>query len=155
MLYNSVGSLTNLGCQWLTTVLVLRLGGYQAAGDLSLAMSITNIFYTVALFGMLSFQISDLKPEFVEKEYFAVKGFAILGATIFCLISSLWNGYELAQLLSILLYMLYRDLEAVQDTFYGIGQKAERLDLVGISKFLKGVFSLLLFVVLLLLFHFF
>ncbi len=153
MLYNSVGSLTNLGCQWLTTVLVLRLGGYQAAGYLSLAMSITNIFYTIALFGMLSYQISDLKPEFVEKEYFTVKGFAILGATIFCLISSVWNGYELAQLLSILLYMLYRDLEAVQDTFYGIGQKAERLDLVGISKFLKGVFSLLLFVVLLLVFQ--
>ena len=153
MFYNSVGSMTNLGCQWLTTVLVLRLGGYLAAGYLSLAMSITNIFYAFALYGMLSYQISDLKPEFVEKEYFAVKGCTALISTVLCAVSCFLNCYDSAQIVTVLLYMLYRALEALEDTFYGIGQKAGRLDLVGISKFIKGILSLTFFVVFLVVFQ--
>ena len=47
-LLNSIGSLFYLGCQWLITVLVIRIGSVEDGGDLSLAMSITNIFYTLA-----------------------------------------------------------------------------------------------------------
>ena len=49
MLWNSVGSMTYLACQWLTTVFVVRLSaGYDDAGLLSLAMSVVGIFGTFA-----------------------------------------------------------------------------------------------------------
>ena len=39
VLWNSIGSMFYLGCQWLITVLVVRLSsGFDAAGLLSLAM---------------------------------------------------------------------------------------------------------------------
>jgi len=61
MLWNSAGSLTYLACQWLVTVLVVRLtSGYDAAGLLSLAMSVTGIFGTFATYKMNTYQISDV-----------------------------------------------------------------------------------------------
>ena len=45
MLWNSIGSMTYLGCQWLVTIFVVRLSsGYDAAGLLSLAMAVVGIF---------------------------------------------------------------------------------------------------------------
>ena len=51
MLWNSFGSLFYLGCQWLMTVMVVRLSnGFDAAGTLTLAMSVYNIFSSLALY---------------------------------------------------------------------------------------------------------
>ena len=53
MLWNSFGSLTYLGCQWLITILVVRLAdGYDDAGTLSLAMSVYNMFSSLAIYRM-------------------------------------------------------------------------------------------------------
>jgi len=50
MMYNTFGSIVLLVCQWLTTVLVVRLSNYENAGMLSLAMSVTNVFFGFASF---------------------------------------------------------------------------------------------------------
>ena len=49
MVWNTAGSMTSLVCQWLITVLVVRIaGGYEAAGVYSLAVSVFGIFAPVA-----------------------------------------------------------------------------------------------------------
>ena len=64
MLWNSFGSITYLACQWLITILVVRLSsGYEAAGTLSLAMSVYNIFAPFAIYRMYTYQVSDVKRE--------------------------------------------------------------------------------------------
>ena len=65
MLWNSVGSMTYLACQWLTTIVVVRLssGAFDNAGLLSLAMSVVGIFGTFANYKMGTYQISDIKRE--------------------------------------------------------------------------------------------
>lgn len=51
MIWNSIGSLTYYGCQWLITILVVRVSdSFEAAGTLSLAMSIANIFTPLPCF---------------------------------------------------------------------------------------------------------
>lgn len=64
IVWNSVGSLVYLATQWLTTILVVRLAGVDAAGNLTLAMSIGNLVYSIALFGMRNFQVSDISEEY-------------------------------------------------------------------------------------------
>ena len=59
ILWNSWGSMFYLGCQWLLTILVVRISGVDNAGLLSLAMSVSNIWYSLAVYGMRNFQVSD------------------------------------------------------------------------------------------------
>lgn len=70
MFWNTVGSLTNLGCQWLITILVVRLSdGYSAAGIYSLAMSIFNMFSQLAQYRMYTVQIADVEKKNSAGEY--------------------------------------------------------------------------------------
>ena len=57
--WNSIGSIFYLGCQWLMTVVVVWIAGLETAGILSLAMSVSNIWYSFAVYGMRNFQVSD------------------------------------------------------------------------------------------------
>ena len=70
MLWNSIGSLCNLGCQWLISVLIVRLStGYDAAGIYSLGISTYNIFGSIAQYRMYTYQVSDVKNENTTGEY--------------------------------------------------------------------------------------
>ena len=60
-LWYTAGYLTYLVVQWLITVLAVRLGSYEDGGVLSLAISLSNFFFTVCTFGLRNFQVSDMK----------------------------------------------------------------------------------------------
>ena len=47
--------------QWLISVLVVRLSGVETAGILTLAMSVNNVFYSIAMQGIRNYQVSDMK----------------------------------------------------------------------------------------------
>ena len=64
MLYNSVGFIVYLFCQWLITIVVVRLSNYEDAGILSLAMSINNILYAISTFGLRNYQVSDIENKY-------------------------------------------------------------------------------------------
>ena len=86
MAWNSFGSITYLACQWLITILVVRLSnGYEAAGALSLAMSVYNIFAPLALYRMYTYQVSDIKRENTAGEYFSLRIITSLIALACCM----------------------------------------------------------------------
>lgn len=46
ILWNTIGNIFYLGCQWLLSVVVVRISGsYADAGVLTLAISTTNVLY--------------------------------------------------------------------------------------------------------------
>ena len=142
-LFNSVGAMFYLGCQWLITVLVVKLGSYEAAGHLSLAMSITNIFFTIASFGGRTFQASDYQEKYKTATYVSTRLFTCLCATLLCAVTVFFNRhYTPYQMACILLYMLFRAAEALIDTFQAIQQKQDRMDYTFFSFLLRGVFIL-------------
>ena len=87
MFWNTVGSLTNLGCQWLITILVVRLSdGYSAAGIYSLAMSIFNMFSQLAQYRMYTVQIADVERKNFSFLYY-VYGVCNVGRLFHCDVS--------------------------------------------------------------------
>lgn len=142
-LLNSVGSLFYLGCQWLITVLVVRIGSVEDGGVLSLAMAITNIFYTLAAFGMREFQVSDYHDKHSTSEYVSTRILTCLFSILMCSVIVLPNRhYSVQQTACILIYMLFRACEALIDTFQAIEQKAERMDYTCISFVVRGILLL-------------
>lgn len=151
MLWNTVGSLTYLGCQWLITVLVARLSSsFDNAGTLSFAMSIGNLFTPFALYRMRTYQVSDVKGEHTTGEYLAFRivtcAIAFIGCSLYA-----WITSPVAYMPAIVIYLLYKVVELVIDVLHGLDQKFDRLDLACVSLMLRGILSVVAFVTVLLL----
>ncbi len=146
MVFNSVGSLYYLVCQWLLTVLVVPLCSFEAAGILALAISLTNVFFTLATFGIRIFQVSDSHGKYTPGRYISTRVLTCLCSLGLCALFLLCNRqYTAEQVLCILFYMLYRISEALVDVLAGEEQKAYRFDYVGLSFFFRGTATLLSF----------
>lgn len=142
MIWNAAGSIVYLAAQWVVTVLTTRFYGYADAGILSLAMSITSTFQTIALFGIRNFQVSDIDNRYPDNCYVMLRNITSVFAFALCVVFSLVNGYDQAQILSIIGFMLFRLAEDYSDVIYGISQKNGRLDLAGKGFMIKGVLTL-------------
>lgn len=141
MFWNSAGSLVNLGCQWLMTVLIVRIAqGYDAAGVYSLAVSVYGIFAPLAQYRMYTYQVSDVKNENTTGEYLAFRAITCALALVICM------GYALATcapqtFTAILLYGIYKSLVLIIDVLHGCDQQYHRMDYVGKSLGMQGVIS--------------
>lgn len=147
MIFNTVGSLIYYACQWLMTILIARILGYEEAGVLSIAMSVTASPAIVGLFNIRSFQVSDLENQFSDEIYILSRIYTTAISFVICIIMVILGGYDLSKKVTILIYMIYKIVEGFADVYYGVEQKNERMDYVGISLSMRGVFTLVSFYV--------
>jgi len=145
--WNSVGTLIYFACQWLITIFVVILfPGYTEAGILALAMSITNALVTVANYNIRAFQVSDIDDEFVNGTYIAARVVTCLISIILCTVFVTVVGYDSVTSIIILIYMIFRTVEAFVDVYHGINQKQWKMDYIGISFIVRGLLSLISFI---------
>lgn len=146
MLWNSVGSLVYLACQWLVTVLVVRLslGGYDAAGLLALAMSVVGLFGTLANYKMGTYQISDVNRENELSEYLGFRVVMLAASFVLCMAYAYATCAWYA-LPTIALFYCFKAIGLVIDVLHGTDQQHRRLDYAGMSFILQGVSTLAAF----------
>lgn len=145
MIWNSAGSLTYLGCQWLVTVLVARLStGYDAAGVLAVAMAVSNVFAPMALFKIRAYQVSDVEGKMSSGEYVAFRFLTIVGAyAVIAVYVALTCSPDM--FLPIALYLLFRTGDLFIDVLHAIDQQNYRMDYCGKSLSIRGVLFLCAF----------
>ncbi len=146
MLWNSVGSMTYLACQWLVTIVVVRLasGAFDDAGVLSLAMSVVGIFGTFANYKMGTYQISDIKRENTVGEYMGFRCLTLAGAFIACMVYAALTC-SVDALLTIALFYAFKAVGLLIDILHGVDQVNRRMDYIGKSFMLQGVSTLAAF----------
>lgn len=141
--WNSVGSLTYSMCQWLITVLVVRLASsMEAAGTLALAMAVSNVFQPIALYRMRSYQVSDIHENTSSGEYIGMRIVTIAIAFVI----SVTYGFatnDISALPCIILYIIFRAGDIFIDVLHGIDQKNMRMDYCGQSLALRGILMLI------------
>ena len=147
MLWNSAGSMIYLACQWLVTIVVVRLasGAFDDAGLLSLAMSVVGIFGTFANYKMGTYQISDINRENTLGEYFAFRCVTLAGAFVACMVYALFTCAPYA-LLTIALYFVFKGVGLLIDVLHGTDQINRRMDYIGKSFMLQGISTLAAFI---------
>lgn len=149
MLWNSIGSFFYLGCQWIITILVVRLSSsYSDAGVLSLAMSVSNALWGCASLNLRSFQVADaVQKRFTDGDFFLNRLFSCCAAVALCLIFVLTSSYDSYESGCIVAFLIFKISEAIVDVFHGIDQKAWRLDIAGKSFLMRGIAIIIAFVV--------
>lgn len=146
LIWNTIGSFTYLICQWLLTLIVVRAStGFENAGNLALAISITNIFFNLACFNVRPYLISDLNNKFLPEEYCAFRVFTCVASIGLCGVYGSFFQYNLQKMSCIILYMLFKETEAWVDLLHGFEQRQDRMDIGGISLFVRGILSVLSF----------
>ncbi|WP_395150984.1 lipopolysaccharide biosynthesis protein [uncultured Allofournierella sp.] len=139
LIFNTLGSLLFYVCQAAITLLVTALAGAQANGMLATAMTISNVCLSVASYGMRTFQVSDLEGKYTDRTYLRSRWVTLAVAGFGCLAFALANSYSAQQRWVILLYTAYRLVESWSDVWHAFLQRAERMDLVGISFGVRGL----------------
>lgn len=145
IVWNTVGNFFYLFSQWLLTYLVVRILGYQDAGILSLATSICGSLVSLSLYGMRSFQVSDIVGQYSDGAYILSRIVTSFCAFIVCLGFVLVNGYTFFLSACVLVYMGFKISESVSDVYQGILQKKMRMDYIGKSFLIKSILSLVAF----------
>lgn len=144
IIWNSAGSLIYFGCQWLTTIVVVRLSGFNDAGILALVMSVYNIFQPFAVYRMYTYQVSDIRHENSTGEYFALRILTCFCAfSACCLYAAATCSFE--AFIAVALYCAYKSVSLLIEVWHGCEQLASRMDYIGKSMALQGVLSLLSF----------
>ena len=148
MLANTAGSILYYFCVWATSVLVVRLSGFTDAGIFSVAMTVTASPAIFGLFNVRSYQVSDLAGEYADRVYIRSRVWTNLLSFGVCLLLAGIYGYfaEPRKLAVICAYMVLKMAEAGADVYHGIFQKKARLDYAGISLGVRGVGSLVFFI---------
>lgn len=149
VLWNSFGSYFYYFCQWLMTVLVVRISGIDDAGTLALAISACNVWQSVALYGMHNYQASDEDDRYSNGVYLASRVVTCAAALVGCVVYIILLSYTWKQDLTIVLFLLLRFSEAVEDVYYAAFQKVWRVDIAGKSMTIRGLLSLIFFVLVL------
>lgn len=144
---NTGSSVIYFFSQWLTTVFAVRFASFDTAGIYALAISFTNLFYYLALFGIRNYQISDVEGRFLESQYFAARIvtmlFAAVGFLLVCLIYHL-PAYTFA---CYGVYMLFKMGEAYTEGYFPLLQLQEDYRTLAVSYSAKGLVSLVSFAV--------
>lgn len=139
VLFNTAGSLTFYICQAAMNLLVTALAGVQANGLLATAMTIANVGLSFASYGMRTFQVSDLEGKYTDRTYLRSRWLTVAAAWVACTVFAFANAYTARQRWVIFLYTGYRLVESWSDVWHGFLQKAERMDIVGISFGARGL----------------
>lgn len=143
LLWNTAGCLIYQGCQWLTTILVVLLSSsYENSGILAFAMATGNVYTGLATYNVRTFQVSDINNQFSSKNYIGFRIATILIATVACLAYSFAVAPSLSTGVAIAAYLLFKADESFVNVFYGIDQKAQRMDYIGISQGIRGIMSI-------------
>ena len=153
VLWNTLGSVFYCMCQWLITVLVVRLDSFEASGQLSLAMTTSSSFSAVSLFSMRQFQVSDVKGEYSSKEYYGSRIATCIAAQISCMVYAAVVSNSAVSFWCVAFFMLVRVAEAFVDVFHGINQKFDRYDIIGKSFIIRGILTVTSFSVIIAITH--
>lgn len=151
---NSVGSGVLLLAQWLISVFLVRLDGFEAAGIFSLAMSVSNIFSTYAFYNFRNFRITDVKGEFTQRQYLTAVLLTIASSFVFFFVYIFFaGGYSAEERLATGIYLVYGNSNCAVEIIYAYVQVKGRLEINGYSNIIRGFCAFVSFLAAFLLTH--
>lgn len=127
---NTAGTVLYYFCQWLTTVLVVRIAGYDASGIFTLVISYANIFGFISLYNLRNYQLSDVTHRFQPAQYTAAySGSSLAALVLFFAVLPFW-GFDRYTILCSIAYMLFKFCETAMHytfTYYQLQNKYGRI----------------------------
>lgn len=145
-IWNTFGSIFSACTSFILTIAIARINNIEDLGLYTFSFGMAMIFAMVSFFGGRNFQITDVKNEFIAREYVVqrvvMSVVAIFAAGAFVLL----NCYDLYTSAFIFSLLFYKILDSFTDVVAGTLQRERHLWVGGKSGFFKAVISIILFI---------
>lgn len=148
-LWNALGSSAFAATNFIFLTVVTRVLGVEATGKFSLAFSTAQILYTVGLFGMNGYQMTDYKKEYKFSEYFTAKIITTVCMFLGFILYAISNAGDNQKIVITFLLTVYMALFSYAEVYQAQLFLYGRLDISGKSLFFRSVASLGIFAIVL------
>ena len=134
-LWNTAGSLLNAFQSVIMLMVITRVSDLETAGVFTLAYASANLFLNMGNYGMRNFQASDVKPEYPFASYWRSRLVTDIAMLVCSSAYLLWSAtrlaYPSAKSAAIVVMMLLKLVDSVEDITDGNCQQHGRLDVGG------------------------
>jgi O-antigen/teichoic acid export membrane protein len=129
--------------QWGILVVFAKLGSATLVGQLVYGLSLAAPMFVIAGLQLRSIQATDADNRHTLGQYLGLRTLTTVAATIIAVIAAVIIWITGAQLpLIILLWALSKAVDSGSDALYGLFQRSERMDYVGLSLTLRGILAI-------------
>lgn len=138
-----LGNLVYAVSQWGLVIAITQTGTPQMMGQFALGLAISApvvLFLNLHLRAILA---TDARADFSFSEYFSLRASSSLLSILLIAVISALAGYPQGTITIILLITLSKVIESLSDLAYGLFQREETMQLISLSKILRGLLSLL------------
>ena len=144
-IWNTIGSTVNAFISLFYLIIVTRLNGVDISGIFTFAFTFACLVQVIGNYFGRSYQVTNIDEDICDSDFLYNRFFTVFFMILFSLVFILYKGYSHYKIIVILLLVLFRLIESFGEILYGFIQKHNKLYQVGISMFLKGFFSVILF----------
>lgn len=142
-LWTFTGNVVYAACQWGVLMVLAKLGTPQTVGEFALALAIASPLMISSRLALRVIQATDAASEYDFGDYLSLR-LLTTGAAGLVLVGIIWlSGYGWRLGAVILIVGLVKTLESISDIFWGLLQRHERMDRVGLSSMIEGPLSLM------------
>ena len=139
--WNMMGSGMVAANTVILTMLVSRFADLATVGAFTLALTTSQILYTLGLFGANDLQMTDYKHSYRFAHYFHVKVFSTLASVVCCALAMLALGFSRAGRLYTWLLTGYMMVNSIAELYQAMFFQNGRLDLSGKALFFRYFLS--------------
>lgn len=144
-IWNMIGSSINAIPSLLFLIIVTRINGKNDAGIFTFAFSMACLFQVIGFYSGRTFQVTNHCKKIDNCDFFYNRITTNVLMILFVIIFLFFKHYDFTKSFLLLLFVIYRLIDAISDSFYAVIQKDDRLYQVGISLTIKGVLSVFSF----------
>lgn len=130
--------------QFLILSIIAKVGGPKEVGIFTLSMAIVSPVFLLLNVKLRSVLLTDQKIDNTFIDYFNLRNWTNSISLLLIIIIALFLNLENYLLFSIILLALSKIFEMKSDIYYGLYQKKNRYDLVGVSTLFRGTLSAIL-----------
>jgi len=145
--WNTLGVFAQNAISPLLLIVITRINGIYDSGIFSFAFSMAIIFWAFGMWGGRTYQVSDVKQEFSSKSYIMVRLVLSVAMFIGAIIFAAINHYDATKTGVILALVLFKVVESIADSIYGVLQVNNHLYMAGKSLLYKAVAGFASFIV--------
>ena len=147
--WNTISGMINAGQSALILIFVSHMYPIEDAGIFSIGYAIALLGMTISKYGQRNYQVTDINGEYSFHTYLRSRGVTVI-STI--LLVSLYVGsqclsgsYSVDKMMVIILLCLWKQIDSIEDVYYGMYQQKGRLD-IGAKRYSERlIFSTILF----------
>lgn len=129
-------------------IFITRFNGINNSGLFSFTFYFVAVLSTIATYGGRIYHVSDIGTEYTNSQYVSLRYITSSLMFMMALVMCAINNYDLSKTLLIFSLLIFRALESIADSYYGILQNNNNLKSIGKSFILKASISFTLFIIL-------